>query len=74
MAKPGEMIDINTIKPKTNHVVVAAFADNRWLLLDPTRDGHNKYENGEFYKLNEPTSIANFDMTEQFFSFSHWLP
>lgn len=74
MAKPGEMIDINNIKPKTNHVVVAAFADNRWLLLDPTRDGHNKYENGEFYKLNEPTSIANFDMTEQFFSFSHWLP
>lgn len=74
MAKPGEMIDINTIKPKTNHVVVAAFADNRWLLLDPTRDGHNKYENGEFYRLNEPPSIANFDMTEQLFSFTHWLP
>ncbi len=74
LAKPGQLIDVENVKPKTNHEVVAAFADNRWLLLDPTRDSHNKYQNGEFYRLNEQPSLANFDMTEQFFSFTHWLP
>ena len=73
LAKPGQMIDIRNVRPKTNHVVVAAFADNRWLLLDPTRDSHNKYEKGEYYKLNEQPSLANFDMTEQLFSFTHWI-
>ena len=75
LAKPGQLIDVENVKiKKANHEVVAAFADNRWLLLDPTRDSHNKYENGEFYRLNEQPSLANFDMTEQFFSFTHWLP
>jgi hypothetical protein len=75
MAKPGQLMDVENVKlKKTNHEVVAAFVDNRWLLLDPTRDSHNKYENGEFYRLNEQSSLANFDMTEQFFSFTHWLP
>ena len=74
LAKPGQMIDIEHVTPKTNHVVVAAFADNRWLILDPTRDSHNKYINGEFYRIQEQPSLANFDMTEQFFSFTHWLP
>ena len=74
MAKPGQLMDVENVKlKKANHEVVAAFADNRWLLLDPTRDSHNKYENGEFYRLNEQPSLANFDMTEQFFSFTHWL-
>ena len=74
VAKPGQMIDIKNITPKTNHVVVAAYTDNRWILFDPTRDSHNKYENGEFFEYNELPSFANFDMTEQFFSFTHWLP
>lgn len=75
MAKPGQLMDVENVKLKnTNHEVVAAFADNRWLLLDPTRDSHNKYQNGEFYRLNEQPSLANFDMTEQFFSFTHCLP
>ena len=75
MAKPGQLMDVENVKlKKANHEVVAAFADNRWLLLDPTRDSHNKYENGEFYRLNEQPSLANFDMTEQFFSFTRWLP
>jgi len=74
MAKPGQLMNVENVKlKKANHEVVAAFADNRWLLLDPTRDSHNKYENGEFYRLNEQPSLANFDMTEQFFSFTHWL-
>lgn len=73
LAKPGQLIDIKNVKPKNNHVVVAAFADNRWLLLDPTRDSYNKFENGEFYRSSEKSSLANFDMTEQFFSFTHWL-
>ena len=73
LAKPGQLIDIKNVKPKNNHVVVAAFADNRWLLLDPTRDSHNKFENGEFYRSSEKSSLANCDMTEQFFSFTHWL-
>lgn len=73
LAKPGQLIDVETVKPKANHEIVAAFADNRWLLLDPTRDSHNKYQNGEFYRLNEQPSLANFDMTEQLFSFTHWL-
>ena len=74
MAKPGQMIDINNVTPKTNHVVVAAYADGRWMLLDPTRDSHNKYKNGVFYSSNKQPSFANFDMTEQYFSFTHWLP
>lgn len=75
MAKPGQLMEVENVKlKKANHEVVAAFADNRWLLLDPTRDSHNKYQNGEFYRLNEQPSLANFDMTEQFFSFTHWLP
>ena len=74
LAKPGQLIDVEHVKPKTNHVVVAAFADNRWLLLDPTRDSNNKFENGEFYRSTEKPSLANFDMTEQLFSFTHWLP
>ncbi len=74
VAKPGLMIDVKNVTPKTNHVVVAAYADNRWMLLDPTRDSHNIYKNGEFYNSNELPSFANFDMTEQLFSFTHWLP
>lgn len=73
-AEPGQMIDIESVRPRTNHVVVAAFADNRWMLLDPTRDTHNRYRNGEFYRYNEQTSLAHFDMTEQLFSFRLWLP
>lgn len=73
LANPGQMIDVEHVKPRINHVVVAAFADNRWLLLDPTRDSHNKYKNGEFHCSNEQPSLANFDMTEQLFSFTHWL-
>ena len=74
LAKPGQIIDVENVTPKTNHVFVAAYADNRWLILDPTRDSYNKYINGEFYRNNEQSSLANFDMTEQFFSFTHWLP
>ena len=74
LAKPGQMIDIGNVLPKTNHVVVAAYADSRWILLDPTRDSYNKYKDGEYYKSNEQPSLANFDMTEQLFSFTHWLP
>jgi transglutaminase-like putative cysteine protease len=74
LAKPGQMIDIEHVKPKSHHVVVAAFADNRWLLLDPTRDSYNKYKKGEFCQSIEKPSLANFDMTVQFFSFTHWLP
>ena len=72
--KPGKMIDIQNVKPRTNHVVAAAFADNRWIIMDPSRDSHNKYENGKYYNNHEKPSLAHFDMTEQFFSFTHWLP
>ena len=74
LAKPGQIIDVENVTPKTNHVVVAAYVNNRWLILDPTRDSYNKYINGEFYCNSEQSSLANFDMTEQFFSFTHWLP
>ncbi len=74
VAKPGKMIDIKNVKPKTNHVVVAAYADRRWLILDPSRDCYNKYEKDKFYNNHEKLSLAHFDMTEQFFSFTHWLP
>ena len=74
VTKPGQMIDVENVKPQTNHVVVAAYADNRWLLLDPTRDSPNTYKDGEYHSSDEETSLANFDMTEQYFSFTHWLP
>lgn len=73
VARPGQMIDVRNVKPRSNHGVVAAYADNRWLILDPSRDSHNKYEKGKFYNDNEKPSLAHFDMTEQFFSFTHWL-
>lgn len=74
VAKPGQMIDFNNVKPKYNHAVVAAYADSRWHILDPSRDSYNKYENGKFYDNNQKPSLAHFDITEQFFSFTHWLP
>jgi hypothetical protein len=74
LAKPGQIIDVEHVIPKTNHVVAAAYVDSRWVILDPARDSQNKYEKGEFYRSKELSSIANFDMTEQFFSFTHWLP
>ena len=74
VAKPGQMIDVRNVKPRTNHAVVAAYADNRWIILDPSRDSHNTYEKGKFYDNNEKPSLAHFDMTEQFFSFTHWFP
>ena len=73
LAKPGQMIDAEKVIPRTNHVVVATYADSRWMLLDPTRDSHNTYKNGEYYCAIEQPSLANFDMTEQYFSFTHWL-
>lgn len=74
LAKPGQLVDMENVKPKTNHVVVTAYAGGRWLLLDPTRDSYNKYQNGQFFGSNGQYSLANFDMTEQHFSFTHWLP
>jgi len=74
LAKPGQIIEVEHIVPKTNHVVVAAYANSRWIILDPTRDSSNQYKNGVFYTDNTQPSIANYDMTEQFFSFTHWLP
>lgn len=72
-ANPGQMIDIKNITPKTNHEFVAAYADSRWIIFDPTLDSHNKYEKGIFYNSNEKPSFAHFDMTKQFLSFTHWL-
>lgn len=74
VANTGQMIDIKNVKPQTNHVVAAAFADNRWIIMDPARDSHNEYENGKYYNHHEKPSLAHFDMTEQFFSFTHWIP
>lgn len=55
----------------SNHAHVEAFVDGRWVIMDPTWDSNNKYENGQFvYK--KPT-IRYFDANLDFFSMTHKL-
>ena len=53
----------------SNHAHVEAYIDGRWVIMDPTWDSNNRYEDGE-YHYKEPT-IRFFDVTLDYLSFSH---
>lgn len=56
-------------KTKIDHVIVAAFASGRWILMDPTWDSENKYRNGKFeISASTSTLYRHFDMTLPYFS------
>lgn len=53
----------------TNHVHCEAFADGRWVQMDPTWGSRNTYENGVFtYTPSEP---AYFDASDEYLAMTH---
>lgn len=55
----------------SNHAHVEAFVDGRWVIMDPTWDSENEYENGQF--VYKKPAIRYFDANLDFFSMSHKL-
>lgn len=57
---------------EANHVITAAFVDDRWLLMDVTWDSDNKYDNGMYsHKTGLGVSHKYFDPTLFFISNTH---
>lgn len=55
---------------KSNHALVQAYVDDRWINIDATWDSRNRYEDGQFIY----EGIRNhhyFDISDIFFSYSH---
>lgn len=52
-----------------DHTYVEAYVNNRWVVMDPTWDSKNRFENGTFQKY--PSTLIYFDITPEFLSFSH---
>lgn len=63
--------DASIPQTEKDHTYVEAYVNNRWVVMDPTWDSKNRFENGTFQK-NPSTSIY-FDITPEFLSFSHWI-
>lgn len=53
-----------------NHAWNEVYADGRWIIVDPTWDSQNKYENGEFIS-GSGVSHLYFDANLDFFSANH---
>ncbi len=65
---------INTKQKNINHVFPSAWNGNRWILMDPTWDSRNVYENGQYKDsggMEYPYKY--FDVTIEFLSHSHYL-
>ncbi len=60
------------IQSDHNHVITAAYIDNRWVLMDMTWDSIKKYEKGHITK-HKPLSREYFDPTLQLLSVTHKL-
>lgn len=60
------------IQSDHNHVITAAYIENRWVLMDMTWDSIKKYEKGHITK-HKPLSREYFDPTLQFLSVTHKL-
>ncbi len=54
---------------RANHAWTAAFADGRWILMDPTWDSGNYYRDGK-YQTSDAVHTY-FDSTVEFFSYTH---
>lgn len=59
----------NAAQTEPNHKHIEAYVDGRWVTVDTTWDSGNKYENGQFEK--GAFKRTYFDMTPDFFAFSH---
>lgn len=55
---------------KSNHAHVEAWVDGRWVVMDPTWDSNNKYENGS-YNTDAPNGFYYFDITPEALAFDH---
>ena len=62
--------DENVNTAEQNHAWNEVYADGRWIIVDPTWDSQNKYENGEFI---DGSAVSNlyFDANLDFFSANH---
>lgn len=64
--------DDNILTKDANHVMTAAFADDRWILMDVTWDSDNVYEEGLFkQRTGRGTSRQYFDCSIAFISYTH---
>lgn len=57
-------------KTGSNHAHVEAFVDGRWVIMDPTWDSCNKYENGSYIK-DDPNGYYYFDITPEAMAMDH---
>ena len=62
--------DENMNTGEQNHAWNEVYVDGRWVIVDPTWDSQNKYENGEFVD-GENVSHLYFDANLDFFSANH---
>ena len=54
----------------SNHAHVEAWVDRHWVVMDPTWDSNNKYENGN-YNAKTPNGFYYFDITPEALAFDH---
>lgn len=54
----------------SNHAHVEAYVNGRWVLMDPTWDSQNKYENGTYLK-EKPNGYHYFDITLEMLALNH---
>ena len=62
--------DENLNTTEQNHAWNEVYVDGRWVIVDPTWDSQNKYENGEFVE-GSGVSRLYFDANLDFFSANH---
>ena len=55
---------------KSNHTHVEACVDGHWVVMDPTWDSKNKYENGR-YVTDSPHGFYYFDITPEALALNH---
>ncbi len=67
----GYFDESNYMTTQSNHAHVEAYlkSENRWVIMDPTWDSNNKYENEEY--IEKSATIRYFDISFDFFSFTH---
>ncbi|MBE6636275.1 MAG: transglutaminase domain-containing protein [Ruminococcaceae bacterium] len=67
----GTIDENNAQTTESNHVHIEAYLaeENRWVIMDPTWDSGNRYENGEY--LTENASAKWFDISPDLMAFTH---
>lgn len=62
----------NNLTAEANHIITFAFANNRWVIMDPTWDSVNEYRKGKYIEKSSGGARHNyFDATLAFFSYTH---